>query len=45
MPDILHSFPIASTIAQVFELLTRSESLNAWWTLGAQSEPVVGSIY
>lgn|SRR5258708_3623931 len=43
MPDILHEVTIAAAPDKVFEALTQSPGLEAWWATYAVAEPKVGS--
>ena len=43
MPDILHDFPIQSTIARVFEGVSTSAGLDHWWTERSSGEPGLGA--
>src|SRR5579859_1323608 len=43
MPDILHKVMIAAAPERVFQALTQSQGVAAWWTPYAAAEPEVGS--
>lgn len=45
MPDILHDFPIAAPIDQVYRGITTPGGLDRWWTARSTGSPVSGSEY
>lgn len=45
MADIVHDFPVKGTIEKVFQAVSTSSGLDAWWTKRSSGEPKLGASY
>ncbi len=45
MPDIFHHFPIKAPRQKIFQAISTTAGLDAWWTKRSSGEPVEGSEY
>jgi len=43
--DILHDFPIDTSVSRVFSAITSPAGLDQWWTKRSAGKPVQGSDY
>jgi hypothetical protein len=45
MADIFHSFPINAPIDKVFDGISTSSGLDAWWSKSSDGNPLLNSLY
>lgn len=45
MPDIYLDLPVMAPPPRVFQALTSSQGLDAWWTLKSQGKPTLNETY
>lgn len=45
MADIFHDFPVKASPASVFQAVTTSAGLDAWWTKRSGGKPIAGTEY